>query len=314
MPDSSGGYETLIRRLPPPTLAQTERFASYVSRAHSWYKHLPIRPKVPFVFFLDRGAGKRRVHTSDGDMALVDITDDSERFHYSWMTTQEYRRRFGYWNYHAPYGTSFMYAGKGGVVTTEGPGLQVLTDAGDWVAVPPALAETGTAYVNASVYGYSPSAITMWAHDPDRYGIVAIRDAPKSGPQSAWDEALGSLSRMLRDECSGPRLRERVPARALEAIETLLTDAPRTVQRLDWPDEAWLEQLRLSAIGPDTISVVVKCVEVERTRVLMTSRRDWSADELRTTYLPEARGRQLLGMTDAMNRFAASLYVGRGLP
>ena len=128
-PDASE-YVRVIRQLPRPTLAQTERFARFVSGAHSWYKHLSIRPKAPFVFYLDPGAGMNLVRTPTGETALLDITDESTRFHYTWQKTEDYRRRFGYWTYHAAYGTSFLFAGEGGMVSTAGAGLRVLTELG----------------------------------------------------------------------------------------------------------------------------------------------------------------------------------------
>ena len=100
----SGGatdYVNAIRQLPRPTLAQTERFARFVSSAHSWYKHLPVCPQVPFVFYLDPGSGMSLVRTRTGETALVEVTDQSTPFHYTWQKTQDYRRRFGHWNYHA---------------------------------------------------------------------------------------------------------------------------------------------------------------------------------------------------------------------
>ncbi len=106
-------YVGVIRQLPRPTLAQTERFARFVSSAHSWYKHLPVCPKVPFVFYLDPGAGMSLVRTRTGETALVEVTDQSTPFHYTWQKTEDYRRRFGHWNYHAAYGTSFLFAGEG---------------------------------------------------------------------------------------------------------------------------------------------------------------------------------------------------------
>src|SRR5215470_17737470 len=132
MTPDADDYVRIARQLPRPTLAQTERFARYVSSAHSWYKHLPLAPKVPFVFYLDPGAGMNLVQARTGETALVPITDESTRFHYTWQKTEDYRRRFGHWNYHAGHGTSFLYAGEGGVVSTAGAGLAVLTDAGEW--------------------------------------------------------------------------------------------------------------------------------------------------------------------------------------
>src|SRR5262249_38324203 len=150
-------------------LAQTERFARFVSSAHSWYKHLPIQPKVPFVFFLDPGAGMNQVRTRTGETALVEITEESTRFHYTWQKTEDYRRRFGYWNYHAAYGTSFLYAAEGGVISTAGPGLRILAGSGEWASVPADLAEKGTALVSAFVHP-CPN-FNIWAHDPARFGL-----------------------------------------------------------------------------------------------------------------------------------------------
>ena len=136
MTDNPNDYVAAIQHLPRPTLAQTERFARYVSEAHSWYKHLPIRPKVPFVFYLDPGAGMNRLHARTGEVSLIEVTDASTRFHYTWQTTVDYRRRFGHWNYHATYGPSVMIAASNGVIHTAGAGLKILTDAGDWATVP----------------------------------------------------------------------------------------------------------------------------------------------------------------------------------
>src|SRR5438874_5760750 len=106
-------YVGVIRQLPRPTVAQTERFARYVSSAHSWYKHLPVRPKVPFVFYLDPGAGMNLVQTGTVVMALVEINDERSPFLYTLQKTVDYCRRFGYWNYHAAHGMSPLYPGEG---------------------------------------------------------------------------------------------------------------------------------------------------------------------------------------------------------
>ena len=111
-------YLEVIKKLPIPTESQTDQFALFVSDAHSWYKHLPLYPGQPFFFYLDPNAGRSLVRTQTGDMVFVDITDDSPLFHYTWQTTEQYRKRFGFWNYYAPYGSSFLFAGEGGVIDT----------------------------------------------------------------------------------------------------------------------------------------------------------------------------------------------------
>ena len=189
-------YVGVARQLPRPTLAQTERFARFVSCAHSWYKHLPIQPQVPFVFYLDPGAGMNRVHTRAGETALVEITDESTRFHYTWQKTQDYRRRFGHWNYHAGYGTSFLFAGEGGVVSTAGAGLVVLTDSGEWAGVPPGLAASSTALVSALVHP-SPN-FHIWGAAPTRFGLTDAPDPQDARFQPPAHFVLGRLWGVLQ--------------------------------------------------------------------------------------------------------------------
>lgn len=317
MDDNPNDYVAVIRRLPRPTVAQTERFARYVSDAHSWYKHLPIRPKVPFVFYLDPGAGMNHVRTHTGELALVEITDESTRFHYTWQKTEDYRRRFGCWNYHASYGTAFMFAGEGGMVSTASAGLKILTDTGDWALVPPDLADKGAALVNAFVHPL-PN-IRMWAGDPARFGLPEIPDADEDELPPAVDAALRCLWNIVCQDCCGPRLGERIPSKAREAIQHLVDDVAYWGEDWDWPDESWLDKLRAPGLEPGTISTVVKYAEVERGRSRMArskrgGSREWPTEVVRplSELLLEERGRQLLAMTDAMNRFAEGVYSTTG--
>ena len=142
----------MVRHLPEPSLEQTYRFSSFVAEAHSWYKHLPADHTVPFYFYLDPYAGMNLVVTPTGELAMVDITDQSNRFHYTWQATADYRRRFGHWNYLARYGTSFIFASDGGSVNSAGVGAAVLDEEGNWIAVPQPLLEVGKAEVNAFMH------------------------------------------------------------------------------------------------------------------------------------------------------------------
>lgn len=74
-----------MRDLPWPSETQVLEFVEHVCWAHSWYKHLPPTGDAEFVVFLapDAGAGY----------------ENRERLHYSWKTTDEYRRRFGHLDY-----------------------------------------------------------------------------------------------------------------------------------------------------------------------------------------------------------------------
>jgi hypothetical protein len=319
-------YVGAVRRLPRPTLAQTERFARYVSCAHSWYKHLPLHPKVPFVFYLDPGAGMSHVRTRTGEAALVEVTDESTRFHYTWQKTADYRRRFGHWNYHAAYGTSFLFAGEGGEVSTAGAGLAVLTESGEWAGVPPVLAAAGTAQVNALVHP-SPN-FYIWADDPARFGLA---DAP--GPQDApfrppAHPVLGCLWGLLRrggrDRPGLSEVCRSVPPAALGLVRRALAGPPRTEWLWprdggwDWPDEGWLEQLRAAGVEAGLLPAVVKYVEAERLRSLAeaTYRRgaqrppEWPAEALRAVAvaIAEERGWQLAALTEAMGRFVGAAF------
>ena len=60
-------YRAIVRSLPQPSFEQTIRFAWFVSAARSWYKHLPEKRTVPFVFFLDPNAGRNLILTRTGE-------------------------------------------------------------------------------------------------------------------------------------------------------------------------------------------------------------------------------------------------------
>ena len=99
---------------------------------------------------LSNSATKRRCRI------IASVTDNVEGqsgLHYTWQTTDNYRRRFGHWNYDAPYGKGLMYASDMGVVDTAGSGLNVAdADSTCWLEIPPGLTEAGTALVSALMY------------------------------------------------------------------------------------------------------------------------------------------------------------------
>ena len=45
-------YVEMIRRHTLPAAEESQAFATRVAEAQSWYKRLPVHPKVPFVFYL----------------------------------------------------------------------------------------------------------------------------------------------------------------------------------------------------------------------------------------------------------------------
>ncbi len=153
-------YLDLVRQLPRPTIEQTALFASYITQAHSWYKHLPLGSKVPFYLYLDPNAGKNIIHTRTGETAVLDITNESNKFHYTWQTTKDYRERFGIWSYHAESGTRFMIASDGGVVTDpRDKGLKVFapfSHQGAWIKVPLVLQELGQVNLSSIIHPETP--------------------------------------------------------------------------------------------------------------------------------------------------------------
>ena len=150
-------YLEIIRQYPIPTGEQTREFAAYVASAHSWYKHLPVYPPMPFRFYLDPNAGRSTSISEDGEIKFEDIVDESTRFHYTWQLTETYRERLGYWNYLAPYGTHFLIPRGQDVIDTKqsghtrsGPAI-FMPEVG-WIMLPDALVQAGTAGVTALIH------------------------------------------------------------------------------------------------------------------------------------------------------------------
>ena len=90
-------YRGLVAEIPPPTDAQIRNFAVFVSDAKSWYKHIPVFGLgTPFYFFVDPGAGLDRIWVPGGVVTFRARTESTPQFHYTWMTTEHYRARFGW--------------------------------------------------------------------------------------------------------------------------------------------------------------------------------------------------------------------------
>ncbi len=307
-------YLSIARQLPRPTMGQTERFARFVAEAHSWYKHLPIVPKEPFVFFLDPGAGMSNVQTATGEMALLPITDESTRFHYTWQKTEDYRRRFGHWNYHAPYGSGVYLLERGTLVGTQANRLTILTNGGDWVSVPPDLSEKGTSLVSAMVH--SMPSFNIWAGNPKRFGL------PELSPEAKFDsQEFQSALQAVLDKCTGPRVSDLVtsiPSQLLESCKTLtkVRGFLGIEGAWDWPDDEWLEQRLAEGISAPLVSILVKYLDLrsqgmtaERMFGKMLRER-WGTTDV-FVRIAEERGRELLAMTTAMNQFADAIYQER---
>ena len=196
-------YIQLIRQLPPPTEEQSRAFAEYVSNAHSWYKHLPLYPAVPFYFYLDPNAGRKIVDTTPETQVFADITNPKECFHYATLLTADYRTRFGFWDYCHDFDNAFYYRNSQGVMSTESPagsyvdsatnqlGLGVYGAEGGWHALPARLVETGQVALTALVHPLQSFSLS-WVTSPDegRMGYPYYLWMANSGVSPALVQAL----------------------------------------------------------------------------------------------------------------------------
>jgi hypothetical protein len=181
-------YLELIQGLPKPTPRQIALFASYVSDAHSWYKHLPTREMVPFHVFLDPHAGEGLATDAEGREVLRPIEDTAGHIHYTAQKTADYRRRLGFWNYDAAYGSSLQYRVGDDIADTSNRGPQIAADNGDWVEIPRHVLDVARAEVNAFVHA-NAGFLVDWAIQHWHYKLE--RD-PSKFPFS--DEALARMA------------------------------------------------------------------------------------------------------------------------
>lgn len=105
-------YRTLVGQLPPPNHDQIEAFAAYVSTAKSWYKHLSLWPPgQPFLFYIDPHVGLDCIVDASGGVTYLPRTEETpqfHRFHYTWMTTEDYRSQYGCLAFACNAGTQLM--------------------------------------------------------------------------------------------------------------------------------------------------------------------------------------------------------------
>ena len=102
-------YRMIVGQIPPPNKQQIEDFAAYVSEAKSWYKHLPLwQPGQPFHFFIDPWAGMDRLVDENCRAMYTHRTEETVRFHYTWMTTEDYWSRYGWLAFACAEGTQLF--------------------------------------------------------------------------------------------------------------------------------------------------------------------------------------------------------------
>ena len=195
-------YRRLARHLPPPTGEQIQAFASHAAAAKSWYKHLPfLPPGVPFQFFIDPWAGMDRMRTRDGAILFGERTNDTFRFHYTWMTTADYHTRFGRLAFSCEAGTA-LYS-QGGCRKQDGTEIKGILDNNPDRAVlavpgygeyrlPQEILDAGTTDVTAAIHADAATFSVCSA-------ALGSSDAPGPWPlESGGPEVLGKLRARCR--------------------------------------------------------------------------------------------------------------------
>mgnify|MGYP001286467783 CR=1 FL=1 len=101
-----------------------------------------------------------------GSVTFIDVDKGSNPFHYSTIPTAEYRERFGFWNYHAPYGSLFLIGSNEGLLDTRSsPGPVVLDSNNDVQKIPDALQRAGNAQFTSLVHPLRNFQV-YWGIDP----------------------------------------------------------------------------------------------------------------------------------------------------
>jgi hypothetical protein len=229
-------YRELMEDVTLPDDQQTRNFAEYVAGAHSWYKHLPpLAPGRRFAFYLDRDAGRERETLQNGRSVYIDRTADTPfKFHYTWMTTAAYRKKFGFWNY----GVSGPSAMMSTQPTTRGEWeawyhlnarWPLLLHRAGWVPLPRQITRVSECFVTNWIHDASDShwmgahchlylaeyyaRRAIWPDDPDvvRYQRLADRfSAAYGGDRSpeVWQVLDGEARRFWETE--RPLMRQRI--------------------------------------------------------------------------------------------------------
>lgn len=167
-------YREEVSAHAPPDPVQIEQFVEFVADSHSWYKHLPRFATRKFWFFLNPVSGMNCLRDREGNTEYRERTDDDEsKFHYTWMTTADYRARFGILDYYTEMGSRFVVGGETHVAVV-GPHSRPL---------PSVIVEAGQVDWSATVHRLSCRA-DIWAMD------LASRDQ-EGLEDPAWPEESG---------------------------------------------------------------------------------------------------------------------------
>jgi hypothetical protein len=212
-------YRSLVVALPPPTDQQKDNFCKFVSKAHSWYKHLPLcLPGVKFHLFIDPSAGCERALTFSGK---VKVTPRAKQgFHYSWIPTNAYRRNFGYLAYSCRAGTKSFDVKWNQVIGYSDDVATISTSDGQVCALPPEVIRVGSVSLTAVINNLS-AACEHWgflAADADE-----LTWPEESGGRKVLQKIIARARRISQDSLS---FEERERINRMRVDEALLLEEP----------------------------------------------------------------------------------------
>jgi len=231
-------YRKAIAQFPPPTSAQIADFARYAAEAKSWYKHLPLLPPgAPFTFYVDPWSGLDRIMEASGRMVFLNRTEQSPRFHYTWMTTEAYRARFGRLAFACPAGTALFSSIS--VQLQDGRKVAGVFDNNPCRAsihlgeeaeyrLPPEVMEAGTVMITGVVHKMA-SQSALWKNGAENASL-----------QLRWPARSGGTK-------SGRAISDQV--RALAAGKTSADAADRALDELIKPERERLQEDMVRAMN-----------------------------------------------------------------
>ena len=192
-------YRALADAVAVPSDRQIEAFADFVASAHSWYKHLPLQPPgVAFHFYLDPNAGMDQLVHASGEVTVRTRTPDTESFHYGWMTTADYRERFGCLAFSCAAGSSVFGTDLVGEETvlvdsnTLHPVLQV--DRDSTMRPPKQILDAGTCSLTALVHPRATGslvAMRLASRERKRPMAPGVNDEIWDAIKGLWERQQG---------------------------------------------------------------------------------------------------------------------------
>lgn len=204
LPCSLEQYRDIVSNTPKPTEKQIENLVQFVSSAHSWYKHLLVLPPgIPFIFFVDPMVGcDRMIHPESGEVRHKERTEDSQKFHYTWMTTAEYRERFACLSYHCAAGVAISLSTSSGIA--EYANRPIFVDQEQAHRIPSEIVEQCSAELTGVIHPDSAQP-WIWLHLLENY--ITNRE---TGQKRRWPEETGGdeTFRKIMEFCH----REEVPS------------------------------------------------------------------------------------------------------